>query len=84
MNKPSPAAMRAAEEIADKLLPPKFKEELVQIVSTIIDREFAPAVEALRKISFAKADALDHSIDVGTIERAARIASAALARLEVR
>ena len=37
--------------------------------------------EALSRIARAKPDRLDHTIDVGTIERAARVAHAALARL---
>ena len=50
------------------------REQLRSTVEAERDRYRA----ALEKISHAKADGLDHSIDVGIIERAAKIAKAAL------
>lgn len=47
MNQVNQAARRAAERVADKLLPAKFKEEMSQIVSNIIAAEFAPLQERI-------------------------------------
>ena len=40
------------------------------------------ARDGLEKISYAKPDCLDHSIDVGIIDRASKIAKQALATIE--
>ncbi len=48
------------------------------------ERRIAVCEQALRAISFAKPDRLDHSLDVLIVERCARKATAALAPREAR
>ena len=71
------------ERIRRKPEPIAHATPMVQEAADTIEAlraEVAALREALEKISKAKPDQLDHSIDVAIIQRAARIASAAIGR----
>ncbi len=73
-------------EVARLMVPDLMTPLLREAADALDERERRIAVceQALRAISFAKPDRLDHRLDVLIVERCARKATAALAPREAR